>query len=163
MGHGQGGRRAWIRWINLCRSVHCTALNLDAPFSVSIWAYPTANDLVTLVSKMDDGAGHRGFDVLFEAGKFSTHLVNHWPDNGLKVLTKKAFAINQWHHVLVTSDGSKKAAEIVYVDGKPEPVDAMNDTLRDTLKTEKPLHIGRRGASLISKANSTICNCSGSN
>jgi Protein of unknown function (DUF1553)/Protein of unknown function (DUF1549)/Domain of unknown function (DUF4375)/Concanavalin A-like lectin/glucanases superfamily/Planctomycete cytochrome C len=125
------------------------AFNPDGPFSVSIWAYPAANDLLALVSKMDDGAAHRGFDVLFEAGKFSSHLVNQWPDNGLKVLTKKAFAINEWHHVLVTSDGSKKAAGVkMYVDGKLEPVDATNDTLRDTLRTEKPLHIGRRGASL---------------
>ena len=29
-----------------------------------------------------------------------------------------------------------------------EPVESTNDTLRDTLRTDKPLHIGRRGASL---------------
>ena len=125
------------------------AFDPDGPFSVSVWAYPTANDLLALVSKMDDGSAHRGFDVLFEAGKFSTHLVSHWPDNGLKGLTKSTFPLNAWHHVLVTYDGSKKAAGVkIYVNGKLEPLDVTNDTLRDTLRTEKPLHVGRRGASL---------------
>jgi Protein of unknown function (DUF1549)/Protein of unknown function (DUF1553)/Concanavalin A-like lectin/glucanases superfamily/Planctomycete cytochrome C len=121
----------------------------DGSFSVSVWAHPTANDLLALVSKMDDGSAHRGFDVLFEAGKFSAHLVNHWPDNGLKVLTKSSFPLNAWHHVLVTYDGSKKAAGVtMYVNGKLEALDVTNDSLRDTLRTDKPLHVGRRGASL---------------
>ena len=48
----------------------------DSPFSIGIWAFPTANDLLALASKMDDGAGHRGWDMLLENGKISTHLVN---------------------------------------------------------------------------------------
>ena len=98
---------------------------------------------------MDDGAAHRGWDMLLENGKVSTHLVHHWPDNGLKVVTRKPLSINAWHHVLVTYDGSRKGAGVkIYVDGKLEPTDITNDTLKDTLRTEKPLHIGRRGASL---------------
>jgi Protein of unknown function (DUF1553)/Protein of unknown function (DUF1549)/Concanavalin A-like lectin/glucanases superfamily/Planctomycete cytochrome C len=121
----------------------------DTPFSVSIWAYPTTNGLYALASKMDDGAGHRGWDVLLENGRVSSHLVHRWPDNGLKVLTREAMAPNAWHHVLVTHDGSKKGAGVhIYVDGKPQTLEITTDTLRDTTRTEKPLHIGRRGASL---------------
>ena len=121
----------------------------DSPFSIGIWAFPTANDLLALASKMDDGAGHRGWDMLLENGKISTHLVNHWPDNGLKIVARKPLSINAWHHVLITYDGSRKGAGVkIYVDGKLEPTDITNDTLKDTLRTEKPLHIGRRGASL---------------
>jgi hypothetical protein len=121
----------------------------DGPFSVSVWVYPTASDLLAVASKMDDGAAHRGWDVLLEGGKVSTHLVNRWPDNGLKVVTKTAIAPNAWHHLLVTHDGSKKAGGAhIYVDGKPQPTETINDTLRDTTHTEKPFHVGRRGASL---------------
>jgi hypothetical protein len=118
-------------------------------FSVSIWAYPTTNDLLALVSKMDDGAAHRGWDMLLENGKVSTHIVNHWPDNGLKIVTKKPVSLNTWHHILMTYDGSRKGAGVhIYVDGKLEATDITNDTLRDTIKTDKLLHVGRRGASL---------------
>jgi hypothetical protein len=118
-------------------------------FSVSIWAYPTANDLLALVSKMDDGAAHRGWDMLLENGKVSTHIVNHWPESGIKVLTKKPIPPNSWHHILMTYDGSRKGAGVhIYVDGKLQESEILNDTLRDTIKTEKPLHVGRRGASL---------------
>ena len=121
----------------------------DGPFSVSIWAYPTTSDLHALASKMDDGAGHRGWDILLEGGRISTHLVNRWPDNGLKVLSKGTLSPNAWHHVLVTHDGSKKAAGVrIFVDGKPQELETINDTLRDSTHTDKPLHIGRRGASL---------------
>ncbi len=119
------------------------------PFSVSVWVYPTANDLLAVVSKMDDGAAHRGWDILIENGKVATHLVNHWPDNGLKVLAKNAITLNAWHHILMTYDGSRKGAGVhIYVDGKAEATEITNDTLRDTLHTERPLHVGRRGASL---------------
>lgn len=118
-------------------------------FSVSAWVYPTANDLLAIASRMDDGAAHRGWDMLLENGKVSTHLVHHWPDNGLKVVTKKAIATNAWHHILMTYDGHRKGAGVrIYVDGKLEPTDITNDKLRDTIRTDKPFHIGRRGASL---------------
>ena len=121
----------------------------DGPFSVSLWANPTTGGLLTLASKMDDGAGHRGWDILLEGGRISTHLVHRWPDNGLKVLTKGTLTPNAWHHVLVTHDGSKKGAGVrIYIDGKSQELETTNDTLRDTTRTEKPLHIGRRGASL---------------
>ena len=56
---------------------------------------------------------------------------------------------NAWHHVLVTYDGSKKGAGVhIYIDGKPQTTETTNDTLRDTTHTDKPFHIGRRGASL---------------
>jgi hypothetical protein len=121
----------------------------DGPFSVSVWVYPTASDLLAVASKMDDGTAHRGWDVLLEGGRVSTHLVHHWPDNGIKVLTKSALPANAWHHVLVTHDGSKKGVGVrIHVDGKPQETETTNDTLRDTTHTDKPFHIGRRGASL---------------
>ena len=62
---------------------------------MSHWVYPTASDLLAVLSKMDDGAAHRGYDVLLEGGKVSDHLVNHWPDNGLKVLTRSGLSLER--------------------------------------------------------------------
>jgi hypothetical protein len=121
----------------------------DGPFSVSVWVYPTVSDLLAVASKMDDGAAHRGWDVLLEGGRVSSHLINHWPDNGLKVLTKGSLSMNAWHHILVTHDGSNKGAGVrIYIDGKPQETETTNDTLRATTHTDQPFHVGRRGASL---------------
>jgi hypothetical protein len=125
------------------------ALEYNAPFTIALWAYPTAGGAGALLSKMDDAAAYRGYDVLLEEGKVAVHLVHHWPDNAIKVLAKKGMSQNAWHHVAVTYDGSGKAAGLkVYVDGKLEALDTTNDTLKGTLRTEKAFHLGKRQTSL---------------
>jgi hypothetical protein len=121
----------------------------DAPFSIALWTYPTSRGAIALVSKMDDLAAYRGYDVLLEEGKVAVHLVRHWPDNAIKVLTKNAVSVNAWHQVVVTWDGSRKAAGLkVYIDGKVEPLVVMNDSLSGTIRTEKALHLGKRQTSI---------------
>ncbi|MBI3863402.1 MAG: DUF1553 domain-containing protein, partial [Planctomycetia bacterium] len=116
--------------------------------SFGAWVFPTSNDAVAIVSKIDDAQAFRGFDLLLEGGKPAVHLVHHWPDNGLKVIAKKAVALNAWHHVLATWDGSGKAAGLaIYIDGQPQELEITNDKLADTIKTDQPLRIGRRSAS----------------
>ena len=99
---------------------------------------------------MDDANAYRGYDVLLKGGKVVSHFINHWSDSGFKVVAKEPLKLNQWHHVVIVYDGSRTAAGLMlYANGKPQPVDVTNgNKLVGTLKTEKPFHIGRRGASL---------------
>ena len=116
--------------------------------SFGAWVFPTSNEAMAILSKIDDPQAYRGFDLLLEGGKPAVHLVHHWPDNGLKVIAQKAVALDAWHHVLVTWDGSGKAAGVsIYVDGQPQELDINNDNLSETIKTDQPLRIGRRSAS----------------
>jgi mono/diheme cytochrome c family protein len=116
--------------------------------SLGAWVFPTSNDAMAILSKIDDAQAYRGFDLLLEGGKPAVHLIHHWPDNGLKVIAKKPVSLMAWHHVLVTSDGSGKGAGVaIYVDGQPQELDITNDNLGDTIKTDQPLRIGRRSAS----------------
>ena len=49
---------------------------------------------------------------------------------------------------MVTYDGSSTAAGVaIYVDGVPQPVELVHDTLTSTLRNTQPLRIGRRQAS----------------
>lgn len=116
--------------------------------SFGAWVFPTSNDAVAILSKIDDAQAFRGFDLLLEGGKPAVHFVHHWPDNGLKVIARKPVPLNAWHHVLATWDGSGKAAGLtIYVDGQAQDLDVLNDKLSDTIKTDQPLRIGRRSAS----------------
>jgi hypothetical protein len=121
----------------------------DSPFSISVWAHPSAAGSVALLSKMDDAAAYRGYDLLLENGKVVMHLVHHWADNAIKVSGKSELSPNAWHHVLVTYNGSRKAAGLeLFVDGKPEALEVLNDSLKDTIRTDKPMHLGKRRSSL---------------
>lgn len=119
-------------------------------FTISAWVKPsTVGEAIAILSKMDEGANFQGYDFLLESGKVACHLVSVWPSNGIKVITKKALVADQWQHVAVTYDGSKKGAGVkVYVNGKLEPTDITNDNLSGSILTKKPLHLGRRESSL---------------
>jgi hypothetical protein len=99
----------------------------------------------TVLSKMEEGPGYRGFDLLISEGKVQVHLVNKFPDNAIKIVSKEALATNVWTHLFVTYDGSKKAAGVkLYVDEKAVAVETPNDKLSASISTDAPLLIGSR-------------------
>ncbi len=55
---------------------------------------------------------------------------------------------DQWSHVLLTYDGSSKAAGLhLYVNGKPVEMETSMDKLTETMRTEMPARIGARNPS----------------
>lgn len=121
-------------------------------FSYGAWIYPTSTQSMTIVSRMDDAGGFRGWDLYLGEGKAYVHMIHDWDKNALRVNTKSALELNKWHHLFATYDGSSKAAGIrIYVDGKPAALDVTHDTLTDTIRTDKPLHLGRRNPGALFK------------
>ncbi len=114
-------------------------------FSYGAWINVENQDAATVVSRMDDAAAFRGFDLLLVGGKLTAHLIHRWPDEALHVVTKAEVPINQWKHVFATYDGSSKAEGLkLYVDGKRQDVEITNNLLTASTITSKPLRIGRR-------------------
>ena len=112
-------------------------------FSYGAWVRPTGKGAV--LSKMDDAAAYRGFDLLHIDGKFSVHLVNSWPDNALKVETTESLPKDAWTHVFITYDGSGKAAGVaIYVNGRRVQLTVLTDRLQGTIATTQPLRLGKR-------------------
>ena len=98
-----------------------------------------------VLSKMEEGPGYRGFDLLINDAKAEVHLVNKFPDNAIKVVTKDALPTNTWLHLMVTYDGSNKAGGLrIFVDGKSRPLDTPTDKLSASIRTDAPLLIGSR-------------------
>lgn len=119
------------------------------PFTFAGWINPNGHGAMCLYSKMDDAAAFRGYDCNVENGKLAVHLVHAWPNNAIKVQTQAAMTVNKWHHIAVTFDGSSKAAGLkLFVDGQAVAVEIINDSLKDTLQTDKPFRIGQRFASI---------------
>ena len=121
----------------------------DQPFSMAAWIQVDTNEPSTVLSKIDEGAAFRGYDLIIEAGKVATHIVHHWPDKAFKVQTKTPISLKEWHHVIVSYNGSRAALGItIFIDGQPQPLDITTDNrVEGTLHTDKPFHIGRRTSS----------------
>jgi hypothetical protein len=115
-------------------------------FSIGVWIRPESAGCV--ISKMDDAADMRGFDVTLRKGKALVNLVHRWNSNAIQVATVSSIPGQQWHHLVVTYDGSSKAKGVqVYLDGNLQPVTVRHDSLSGTIRNEQPLRIGRRQAS----------------
>ena len=98
-----------------------------------------------VLSKMEEGPGYRGFDLLINDAKAEVHLVHRFPDNAIKVVTKEKLPTNMWVHLMVTYDGSNKSGGLkIFIDGRSRPLDTPTDKLSGTLLTDAPVLIGAR-------------------
>ena len=115
-------------------------------FSYGAWINPTGMDSMTVLSRMNETDGFRGYDLYLQGGRAFVHLIHKWDENAIRVNTKTVMEAGKWHHLFVTYDGSSKAKGVhIYVDGKPADLDVTHDKLTDTIQTSTaPFTIGRR-------------------
>jgi hypothetical protein len=118
----------------------------DQAFSTSIWVkLGRRNQTGAIVARMDNKSDYRGWDLWLEGDKVGTHIVDKWPDNALKVVCQTPLKLNEWTHVCIAYDGSKKAAGVkIYYNGKPQPANIAADKLQGTIRTSVPFKIGQR-------------------
>ena len=121
----------------------------DQGFTCSAWVrLPKENSVGAIVARMDGpNAAHRGWDMWVEGNRIGTHIIHAWPDNALKVVAKTPIKPNEWLHVAITYDGSRKAAGVqIYFNGVLQPADVAADKLSGTIRTAAPFTIGQRHA-----------------
>jgi len=112
-------------------------------FSLAARVLPRDRQGGTIISRTADTARAEGYGVELRDGKVFVHLTKRWLDDALRVETERELPADEWHHVLVTYDGSRVAAGVkVYVDGRPEKTKVLLDELNQTFATKEPLRIG---------------------
>ena len=103
------------------------------PFSVSLWLKtPDKKDRAVVFhrSKAWTDAASRGYELLLEGGKLKWSLIHFWPGNAISIRAQAPLPVQEWTHVVVTSDGSSRAAGLrLYVNGQLAPVEVIKDTL----------------------------------
>ncbi|MFM9062385.1 MAG: DUF1549 domain-containing protein, partial [Pirellula sp.] len=146
---GKQGTAASIENGRFLESKQLGKLKSDRPFSISLWVQVPSLGSMAILSRMDEAMNFRGYDMLLVNGKLEVHLVDTWPSNAIKISSQSTIAPNQWHHLTLTYDGSKKAAGAnLYIDGKSVKFDVPNNNLTGSLETDKPFHLGLREKSL---------------
>ncbi|HVY68642.1 MAG TPA: DUF1549 domain-containing protein, partial [Verrucomicrobiae bacterium] len=124
-------------------------LNFDSgdSFSYGCWFKQTGKN-GALIARMDEAKENRGFDLLMSDNKLYVHLINAWPENAIRVVTKKEIPRDRWMHVMATYDGSSKAAGVkIYLNGKEMELDVKDDKLSGPIRCETALNLGKRSAS----------------
>jgi len=113
----------------------------------------TYSGSASILARMDDDDGFRGWDLSAQDGEFTSHLVHHWQDDAIKVVTTgKVMKPGTWQHVFVTYDGSGKGEGFkIFVDGKDVKLKVDTNTLKSTTKTQTPFLVGQRKKSMALK------------
>lgn len=126
----------------------------NTPFSYGAWVKAASKDAQAgILAKMDVKSAYRGWDLWQNGASFGTHIIDAWPGNALKVVTRNSVVKpGKWQHVFVTYDGSGKAGGVkIYVDGKEQPVRVDQQSLKPdaSLRTPTPLRIGQRSEGAV--------------
>jgi hypothetical protein len=121
----------------------------EQAFSYAAWVKLPANDgSGAVLARMNEDQGFRGWDLWVEGRRIGAHIVNTWPNNAIKVVSRDQLPAGEWVHVAIVYDGSSKAAGVqVFVNGTLQPTNVAADSLSETIRTEVPLKIGQRHSS----------------
>ncbi len=120
------------------------AIEADQPWSIGLWMKPTGS-LNCVLSKIDPTGERRGFELIWQKGQLQINLVHRWVASAIEVITKEPMKKSDWRQVIVSYDGSRKAAGVrVFVDGVAAPLNIVRDTLNGPTGNSQPLRIGRR-------------------
>ncbi len=113
------------------------------PFSAAAWVRLKNNGTGHLFGKLEAAPRYRGWRIEMTDRRANIQLISTWDGNAIEVRSKEQLAQDAWLHVLVTYDGSGKAAGIsLYVNGKPAKLDVRKNALKDTLVSDAPFTIG---------------------
>jgi hypothetical protein len=130
----------------------------NQPFSVGLWVRidraGIAGPLLARTGGVMDG--YRGYDILLRAdGSLVAGLHHVGPDNEISIETGPVLTPGAWQHLLLTYDGSSRAAGIgVHVDGTRAASTIVMDHLRRSMIYDRqgknwtdapPIRLGRRG------------------
>ncbi|MDR3457410.1 MAG: DUF1553 domain-containing protein [Verrucomicrobiae bacterium] len=102
-------------------------------FSFSLRLKPTEPQdraIILHQSKAREDAGSRGFELTLDHGRPFFGLMHFWPGNAIAVRAKDALSTNEWSHLVVTYDGSSRAAGIkIFLNGTPLETETIRDQL----------------------------------
>ncbi len=123
-------------------------LNYDDEFSLAAWIYPTSDTGVILSRANEGDQGEVGWGLYLEEGKVRLSMSTRVLDDGVAAETVASLALDEWHHVLATYDGSKSPGGMrIYVDGRSVELTGLLDLVGNRLPQRQPLRIGASGSS----------------
>ncbi|MBC7964566.1 MAG: DUF1549 domain-containing protein, partial [Fuerstia sp.] len=105
----------------------------EEPFTVSLWLKtPDVKERAVVFhrSRAWTDAASRGYELLIENGRLKWSLIHFWPGNAASTSTKSPLPVNEWVHVVVSSDGSSRASGLtIRINGESTDIEVVKDSL----------------------------------
>ncbi len=99
-----------------------------------------------VIARMDPSESLRGWDLYLENGKPASHVIDSWDKAANKIVAKKPLVPGQWHHVMITFDGTKSGHQTsaIYLDGKLAETQTSPNSVGGNIEAQVPLRLGSR-------------------
>ena len=113
----------------------------NSEFSYSLWVQPKLRGprmLVLHQSRAAEDAAFRGLELTIDDGHPQFSMIHFWPGNALRVRTTQAIPTEAWTHIVVTHDGSGRAAGVqLFINGKAAETEIVRDKLTRDIRQRK--------------------------
>lgn len=117
------------------------SFDTEDSFSYGGWIYADRQQTKPIMGR----AHFHGFGMVWEEGHIRADFVNRWDINAIFVKTEQPLPIQQWHHVMVTYDGTSKGSGVrIYVNGQSQPTEVFKDDLTGSIVSEVSFFLGSR-------------------
>ncbi|MCW1923197.1 DUF1553 domain-containing protein [Luteolibacter arcticus] len=99
-----------------------------------------------VIARMNPAESFRGWDLYLQGGRPASHVIDSWDKSANKIVAPNPLKPGQWHHVMVTFDGTRSGnyANEIYVDGKRVGAKLYPNSVGGTIETKVPLRLGSR-------------------
>ncbi|MFA5102807.1 MAG: LamG-like jellyroll fold domain-containing protein [Candidatus Thermoplasmatota archaeon] len=130
----------------------------DDAFSIEAWFLTDSDACINIVSKYDNDAPNRGFQLIKHSSSwgnalyfFLTNTYAYPGGNQIRCNGATDVADGAWHHVVVTYDGSGSLSGLhIYLDDVAETLSSSADTVTSNTTNNLPLQIsGREGTHYV--------------
>jgi hypothetical protein len=119
--------------------------NYRDPFTFAAWITPESPK-GAILSRAEDYFEGQGHALYLLDGRIRLHVIFRWTDLGMRVETENPIKLNQRQHVLVTYDGSMKAAGVrIHVNGEPQRLKVLFDQCIWPIDSKEPFRVGAGG------------------
>ncbi len=119
------------------------ALTQSHKISFGAWVYPREVQNGGILSIMQDDFRAEDFSLHLKDNKVQISFGQRWLDDSIRLETHRSLPVNQWHHVMVTHDGSQRSPGLkIYVNGELQEVNVLFDRFTGTVESDHPLRVG---------------------
>lgn len=147
---GKVGSACYFDGVNDRIDLPSAVLNFERTnlFSHSFWIKTDDVDGGNIIAKMQSSSIARGVNVVLANGLLRVQLISYNAiNNKIQVEGTTPLSDDEWHHVVVTYDGSSSASGvIIYIDGYPETKTVVRDSLTGTIINSTTPTIGSRNS-----------------
>ena len=145
---GKSGNGILADGDNLTKLPDLGIAHADQPFSFSLWLKPAQvhERAVVFANSSSFDLPFSGYELLLEDNRLTWTLHRELPGCAASVSSKTKIPANQWTHVTVTNDGSRKASGLkIFINGQAAETLVASDNLTRDFQIGDALNFTARG------------------